>query len=172
MPDYDQTAGATGQADRPAYSRDRTNAFEAFIEFLAGRKRQFDGQAMLDELMRILGPSIELYEDASRFVFAYARKQGYHIPSYPYDPTSELRAFLAEYQVENVQEWYARIGIDAATYPALPQRRLLVVRDAAYHRKAYLMSIADRITDDELCRLVSRVIRFLGEGAHRDPTVF
>jgi hypothetical protein len=172
MSEHDAIAEVTDQAERSEYTRDRTNAFEAFISFLAGRKQQFDGQAMLDELMRMLGPSLELYEDASRFVFAYARKQGYHIASYPYDPTSELRSFLAEYEVDNVQGWYARIGIDAATYPALPQRRLLVVRDAQYRRKAFLMSIADRITDDEQCRLVSRVIQFLGEDEHRDPTVF
>lgn len=158
--------------DQEEYSRDRTNAFEAFIGYLTGMKNHFTGQAMLDELMRLLGPSLELYEDASRFVFAYARKQGYHIPSYPYDPTSELRAFLAEYGVENVQRWYARIGIDAAVYPALPQRRMLVVRDSQYRRKAYLMSIADRITDDEVCRLVSRVIGFLSEEEHHDSTVF
>ena len=126
---------------------------------------------MLDALMHMLGPSLAIY-DAPWFIFEYARKQGYHIPSYPYDPTSELRAFLAEYEVEDVRGWYARIGVDETAYEVLGQRRLLVVRDARYRRKAFVMSIEERITDDELCRLVERTICYLMEEDHHDPTVF
>lgn len=152
-------------------SRDRAHAFEAFMGYLESNRPYFTGKVMLDALMRMLGPSLAIY-DAPQFIFEYARKQGYHIPSYPYDPTSELRAFLAEYEVEDVRGWYARIGVDATSYEVLGQRRLLVVRDARYRRKAFLMSIEDRITDDELSRLVERTIRFLTEEEHSDPTVF
>lgn len=152
-------------------SREHAHAFEAFIGYLEANRSYFSGKVMLEALMRMLGPSLLIY-DAPQFIFEYARKQGYHIPSYPYDPTSELRAFLAEYEVEDVRGWYARIGVDESTYEVLGQRRLLVARDAHYRRKAFVMSIESRITDDERCRLVERTISFLTEGEHNDPTVF
>lgn len=157
--------------DEQTESREHAHAFETFIGYLEANRSYFSGKVMLDALMHMLGPSLLIY-DAPQFIFEYARKQGYHIPSYPYDPTSELRAFLAEYDVEDVRGWYARIGVDAGTYDVLGQRRLLVVRDAKYRRKAFVMSIEGRITDDELSRLVERTIAYLAEDEHDDPTVF
>ncbi|MGI6591229.1 MAG: hypothetical protein ACOX1O_06465 [Eggerthellaceae bacterium] len=152
-------------------SRDRANAFNAFLGYLAANRAYFSGRVMLESLMSMLGESLTIHP-ADRFVFEYARKQGYHIPSYPYDPTSELRAFLDEYGVEDVRAWYERIGIPAHSYELLGQRRLLVVRDDRYRRKAFEMSIEGRTTDDEYCRLVQRAIEFLEEPEHNDPTVF
>ena len=126
---------------------------------------------MLDELMRLRGASLQIY-DAPQFIFAYARSQGYHIPSYPYDPTSELRAFLADWEVADIPAWYARIGVDAGSYAVLAQRRLLVARDDAFRRKAFLMSIPERTTDDECASLVERVVAFLSGGRTDDPTIF
>lgn len=163
----------TGDSCGPdgSVTRDRANAFAAFLSYLAHNQAYFTGAVMLESLMRQLGDSLTIHI-ADQFIFEYARKQGYHIPSYPYDPTSELRAFLAEYEVEDVRGWYARIGIPASSYELLGQRRLLVVRDDRYRRKAFEMSIEERITDDEQCRLVQRSIEFLLEPEHHDPTVF
>lgn len=144
---------------------------ERFIGFLAAHPDYFTGTVMLDLLLAVLGDHAHIY-DASTFIYTYARKQGYYIPSYPLDGISEIRSFFEEYGVEDIPGWYERIGVSRAVYEVLAQRRLLVVRDEQDRRKAFVMGIEGYVDDEEARRLVSCALSFLAGSAEGDPTLF
>lgn len=97
-----------------------------------------DGRDAIRLAIRVCDGAVQLH-DAVRYIWVYARKQGWYIPSYPMDPAGEVRDFLADAGVHDVPEWYRAIGVDASVYAHLADFRLLVAVDPWFHRCAQIL---------------------------------
>lgn len=76
---------------------------------------------------------------APHYLVYYARRQGYDIPPFPLAGCGEIKEFFADQGVENVPEWYAKIGIDEEGYAHLHERTLVVARNVHNQRMACLL---------------------------------
>ena len=79
--------------------------------------------------------------NASRYIYVYARRQGYDIPPHPLSSSGELRKFLADEGVENIPEWYEKIGITEEEYVHLHDFTLIEVRGRYADRIAILIPL-------------------------------
>lgn len=133
---------------------------------------------LADLLSHALGDRIQV-GDASRYLFAHARRQGYDLPPYPLAGCGEIREFFADEGVRSVPEWYDRkLGVAGPAYEALPSQTILVARDRANRRKAFFLdgiryrdaaafeSLADSglartFSEEDLDALLGLVLEFL-----------
>ncbi|WP_080797048.1 hypothetical protein [Arabiibacter massiliensis] len=145
------------------------------LELEAGRLRP---HRLADLLSHLLGDRIQV-GDASRYLFAHARRQGYDLPPYPLAGCGEIREFFADEGVRSVPEWYGRkLGVDGPAYEALPSQTILVARDRENRRKALLLDgiryrdaaafqnladsgLARTFSEDDLDALLGLVLAFL-----------
>lgn len=85
-----------------------------------------------------MGDRIEV-GDASRYIFHYARSQGYKIPAYPLAGNGEIKQFFADQGVRNIPEWYEKLGVGREQYERLNQQTIVVVSNVRFKRKAFFL---------------------------------
>lgn len=88
----------------------------------------------------VLGDRVQV-GNASRFIYHFARSQGYDIPPYPLSSSGEIRQFFADEGVENVPAWYAKIGVTDEEYACLHEYTLVSVRGCHSDRTAFLIDL-------------------------------
>lgn len=103
----------------------------------------------------VLGDRVQV-GNASRFIYHFARSQGYDIPPYPLSSSGEIRQFFADEGVENVPAWYAKIGVTDEEYARLHEFTLVSVRGRHSDRTAFLIDLYLR--GETLARLLSAVM--------------
>ncbi len=86
----------------------------------------------------LLGDRVQV-GNASRYIYHFARSQGYDIPPYPLSSSGEIRQFFADEGVENVPEWYAKIGMADEEYARIHEFALVAVRGRHADRTAFLI---------------------------------
>lgn len=86
----------------------------------------------------VLGDRVQV-GNASRYVYYYAKSQGYDIPSYPLSTSGEIKQFFADEGVRNIPEWYEKIGVPAQDYHTLQTMTAVAVRGRGTLRTLYLI---------------------------------
>lgn len=86
----------------------------------------------------MLGDRLEVGE-ASQYIYHYARRQGYDLPPIPFAGNGEFKQFLADEQVKDIPEWYARFGVSSAEYQHIYEKTLVAIRRMDGTRKIILL---------------------------------
>lgn len=131
-----QTPEALVEAARIATDR----AFDMLMEYM--RVEHESGYLNLYRLVPlaalVLGDRVQV-GNASRYVYHYAKSQGYDIPSYPLSTSGEIKQFFADEGVKNIPEWYEKIGVPVNDYNALQTMTAVAVRGRGTLRTLYLI---------------------------------
>lgn len=131
-----QTPEALVEAARVATDR----AFDLLMEYM--RVEHESGYLNLYRLVPlaalVLGDRVQV-GNASRYVYYYAKSQGYDIPSYPLSTSGEIKQFFADEGVKNIPEWYEKIGVPSKDYNALQTMTAVAVRGRGTLRTLYLI---------------------------------
>lgn len=131
-----QTPEALVEAARIATDR----AFDMLMEYM--RAEHESGYLNLYRLVPlaalVLGDRVQV-GNASRYVYHYAKSQGYDIPSYPLSTSGEIKQFFADEGVKNIPEWYEKIGVPVNDYNALQTMTAVAVRGRGTLRTLYLI---------------------------------
>lgn len=153
---------------------------ESFVGLLRHERGRIDARRLAQLVSVVLGDRIEV-GDASRYIYHYARRCGYDIPPYPLAGCGEIRQFFAEEGVENVPEWYAKIGISAEDYERLHEKTIVALRNARNERTVFLMDgmlyrqdkgfadlrqsgLIQRLEPEALSRLLGDILAFSYDG--------
>ena len=93
------------------------------------------GAALLKLALEVGADDLTFFEHIDQLVWAVARHEGYVIPDYPMDSNSEVRAFLAEYGAETVEDWYRLRGVTDAVLAEDWRHAGLMARNVPFWRK-------------------------------------
>ncbi len=131
-----QTPEALVEGARMATDR----AFDMLIDYM--RAEHDSGYLNLYRLVPlaalVLGDRVQV-GNASRYVYYYAKSQGYEIPSYPLSSSGEIKQFFADEGVANIPEWYEKIGVSLNDYHDLQTMTAVAVRGRGTQRTLYLI---------------------------------
>lgn len=131
-----QTPETLVEAARVATDR----AFDMLMEYM--RAEHESGYLNLYRLVPlaalVLGDRVQV-GNTSRYVYHYAKSQGYDIPSYPLSTSGEIKQFFADEGVKSIPEWYEKIGVPANDYNALQTMTAVAVRGRGTLRTLYLI---------------------------------
>jgi hypothetical protein len=170
----DDTRACSAAAAVPSLDADPSAIREQLHVLIDTCCDRFSGNDVLDLTLSLLGDRVTV-DDAPRYIYTFARQQGYEIPPYPLAGCGEIKAFFAEYGVRNVPEWYERIGISPEAYDELQNKRLLVVRNHAGRRKAFLIEDEKKLDGSAALRLADSILAFVSSNVsagRNDLTLF
>lgn len=88
----------------------------------------------------VLGNRVQV-GNASRFIYHYAKSQGYDIPPYPLAGSGEIKKFFADEGVENLPTWYKKVGFTEREYEHAHEYTLVSVRGRNADRTAFLIDV-------------------------------
>lgn len=76
---------------------------------------------------KLLGDRLEA-GDASQYIYHYARRQGYDLPPFPLAGCGEIKQFFFDEGVEDIPQWYERLGIVGEEYQRLHEKTIVAAR--------------------------------------------
>lgn len=91
--------------------------------------------ALLHLVAEVGQQDFAFFEKSDDVIWDVARHEGYIIPEYPLESSSEVKSFLREYQAQNVAQWYLQRGFTLGTITHSWLYAAVMVRNKKFWRK-------------------------------------